>query len=66
VDEGHRTDRRADVAWACRRFIDLTTVDFNLDGVVAGEATEEGDLHIWNDGSRPDDQTLDTNEFIRI
>src|SRR6267142_5949744 len=66
VDEGHRADGRADVAWACRRLIDLTAVDFNLDGVVTGEAAEEGDLHIGNDGSRPDDQTLDTNEFIRV
>ena len=66
VHERHRADGRADVARARRWLVDLAAVDFDLHGVVAGEAAEEGDFHVGNDGSRPDDQTLDTNEFVGV
>ena len=32
----------------------------------ASEASEEGDLHIRDDGSSTDDQTLDTRQFVGV
>lgn len=61
MKEGHGADGCADFTRAARGFVDLATVDFNLDGVVAGEATEEGNFHVRNNWGCTDDETFDAN-----
>ena len=48
------------------RLIYLTTVDLYLHGVVASQAAEERNLHVWNNRCRPDDETLDADEFVGV
>lgn len=66
VDERHRTHGSTDVTRAAGRFVDLATVDFDLDGVRAGETTEEGSFHVGDDGRGADDETFDADEFVRV
>ena len=51
---------QAGSGWRC------ASPDFDLDGVVAGEAAEEGDLHVWDDGRGADYETLDADELVRV
>jgi hypothetical protein len=37
-----------------------------LHGVRTGETTEEGDLHIGNDGCRSDDKTFYADQLVGI
>jgi hypothetical protein len=55
VDQRQCADGCADVARARNRLVDLTAVDFDLDGVVTCEAAEKGDFHTRNDRSCSDD-----------
>ena len=66
VDEGHRSNRGADVSRAAARFFDFASVNFDLDGVLAGQASEECHLHVWNDGRSANYETLDADEFVGI
>ena len=66
VHERHGPERGADVAGAALGFVNLTTVDFDLDGVVAGEAAEERNFHVGNDGCRSNDETLNAHELLGI
>ncbi|KAH9969328.1 hypothetical protein BGW80DRAFT_1335609 [Lactifluus volemus] len=64
VHERHGADRGTDVARAGRWLIDLTAVDPDLHGVVAGEAAEKGSVHVGDDGGGSDDKTFDTDKFV--
>lgn len=66
MDEGHGSDGGADVARAASGLVDLAAVDFDLDGVGAGEAAEEGDFHVGDDGCGTDDEAFDAHELVRV
>ena len=66
VDEGHGAHSCTDVAWAARGLVNFPALDVDLDGVVAGQAAEEGGLHVWDDGRRADDEPLDADKLVRV
>ena len=65
----HKRERAhgsADVAWATRGLGYFSAVDFDLDRVRAGEAAEEGDFHIGDDGGGANDEAFDRDELICV
>ena len=49
-----------------RVFVDFATLGLHLDGVVIGEATEDGDLHARDGWRRADDKTFHRDELVCI
>src|SRR6267154_3413275 len=66
VHEGHRPYTSTNVSWAPSWLFDFATVDFDLDGMRAGEAAEEGNLHVWNHRRGTNDQAFYRDELVGI
>ena len=66
VNKRHGTDCTTNISWTASWFIDFTSIDFDLLGMVASETAEEGDFHVRDNRGRSNDKTLDTDEFVGI
>ena len=66
VHQRHRADRGADISRTSLGFVDFAAINLDLDSMVAGETAEECDFHIRDDGSGTDDETLYTDQLVRV
>lgn len=66
VDQAHGAVLAAHLARAPVRLGDPAAVDLDGLGVAAGEAAEEGALHVGDDGRRADDEALDGDDLVNV
>ena len=66
MDELHGVLLLARVTRTLSRFGDTTTVNVDLDTITANIATEEGLLHIGDNRSGTDDETLNADQLVHI
>ncbi len=66
MDENEGVWGVADVPRAAGGFFDFAAVDFDLEGVRAGLAAEEGGFHVWDYWGCTDDETFDADEFVGV
>ena len=64
VDKRHQADRGVELA--PQRAGSSILVALDMDGLVAGDATKEGVLHIGDDKRRAGYESLDADELVRI
>lgn len=66
VEELHRVLLLARFTWTFSGLVDSTAVDIDIGAVSTDVASEECFLHVGNDGSSTDDQTLDANQLVHV